>query len=150
VTGQERREQYEQVQNGKREQAMRGAPIGSAAPAQLQREHDEDRSTDNGSHAIDRTGEPERPWQDRNRHQKKAIDEDLPRRFSPSGSMGTRAWAYSSMRLSDSAQKWGGVHRKTIKNKMNGSRPISPVAAAQPIIGGSAPAAPPITMFCGV
>ena len=25
-----------------------------------------------------------------------------------------------------------------------------PVAAAQPIIGGSAPAAPPITMFCGV
>ena len=25
-----------------------------------------------------------------------------------------------------------------------------PVAAAQPITGGSAPAAPPITMFCGV
>ncbi len=27
---------------------------------------------------------------------------------------------------------------------------ILPVAAAQPIIGGSAPAAPPMTMFCGV
>ena len=26
----------------------------------------------------------------------------------------------------------------------------SPVTAAQPIIGGKAPAAPPITMFCGV
>ena len=26
----------------------------------------------------------------------------------------------------------------------------SPVAAAQPITGGKAPAAPPITMFCGV
>ena len=26
----------------------------------------------------------------------------------------------------------------------------SPVAAAQPTIGGSAPAAPPMTMFCGV
>ena len=26
----------------------------------------------------------------------------------------------------------------------------SPVMAAQPIIGGKAPAAPPITMFCGV
>ena len=26
----------------------------------------------------------------------------------------------------------------------------APVAAAQPIIGGKAPAAPPITMFCGV
>jgi hypothetical protein len=25
-----------------------------------------------------------------------------------------------------------------------------PVAATQPIIGGKAPAAPPITMFCGV
>jgi len=25
-----------------------------------------------------------------------------------------------------------------------------PVAAAQPIIGGTAPAAPPMTMFCGV
>ena len=25
-----------------------------------------------------------------------------------------------------------------------------PVAAAQPIIGGNAPAAPPITIFCGV
>src|SRR5215204_4685515 len=28
--------------------------------------------------------------------------------------------------------------------------PMPPVAAAQPIIGGNAPAAPPITMFCGV
>ena len=27
---------------------------------------------------------------------------------------------------------------------------MPPVAAAQPIIGGKAPAAPPITMFCGV
>jgi hypothetical protein len=26
----------------------------------------------------------------------------------------------------------------------------SPVTAAQPIIGGKAPEAPPITMFCGV
>jgi hypothetical protein len=26
----------------------------------------------------------------------------------------------------------------------------SPVAAAQPITGGRAPAAPPMTMFCGV
>ena len=27
---------------------------------------------------------------------------------------------------------------------------MPPVATAQPIIGGKAPAAPPITMFCGV
>ncbi len=30
------------------------------------------------------------------------------------------------------------------------SSDIVPVAAAQPIIGGKAPAAPPMTMFCGV
>ena len=29
-------------------------------------------------------------------------------------------------------------------------RSSPPVTAAQPIIGGKAPAAPPITMFCGV
>ncbi len=33
---------------------------------------------------------------------------------------------------------------------MNDSRLTAPVAAAQPIIGGTAPAAPPMTMFCGV
>ena len=31
-----------------------------------------------------------------------------------------------------------------------GSTATSPVAAAQPISGGNAPAAPPMTMFCGV
>ena len=30
------------------------------------------------------------------------------------------------------------------------ARLTSPVTAAQPIIGGNAPAAPPMTMFCGV
>ncbi len=37
---------------------------------------------------------------------------------------------------------------------MRNSRMLSmltePVTAAQPIMGGKAPAAPPITMFCGV
>ena len=28
--------------------------------------------------------------------------------------------------------------------------PMLPVTAAQPITGGNAPAAPPMTMFCGV
>ena len=31
-----------------------------------------------------------------------------------------------------------------------GSTEIEPVTAAQPITGGNAPAAPPMTMFCGV
>jgi hypothetical protein len=35
-------------------------------------------------------------------------------------------------------------------NSSIGTRVTSPVAAAQPITGGNAPAAPPMTMFCGV
>ena len=39
---------------------------------------------------------------------------------------------------------------KMIRNSTTLSMPTEPVAAAQPIIGGKAPAAPPMTMFCGV
>ena len=35
-------------------------------------------------------------------------------------------------------------------NNISGTRSTEPVTAAQPITGGNAPAAPPITMFCGV
>ena len=51
---------------------------------------------------------------------------------------------------SASAQKCGGVHMKVRANISQGSIDIDPVAATQPITGGNAPAAPPITMFCGV
>jgi hypothetical protein len=51
---------------------------------------------------------------------------------------------------SDSAQKCGGVQRKTIPNGYSASGARPPVAAAQPTSGGTAPAAPPMTMFCGV
>ena len=37
-----------------------------------------------------------------------------------------------------------------IANSSTGSALISPVAATQPISGGNAPAAPPMTMFCAV
>ena len=40
--------------------------------------------------------------------------------------------------------------RKIIKNKIIGSTEILPVAIVHPITGGNAPAAPPITIFCGV
>ena len=39
---------------------------------------------------------------------------------------------------------------KISANMNSDSTETPPVAAAQPIIGGKAPAAPPITMFCGV
>ena len=37
-----------------------------------------------------------------------------------------------------------------IRNISTGSIETEPVTAAQPITGGNAPAAPPMTMFCGV
>src|SRR6266852_4763499 len=57
------------------------------------------------------------------------------------GSIGRPARAYSPARLSDSAQKWGGVHKKMIRNRMSGSTPMRPVAATQPITGGKPAAA---------
>ena len=39
---------------------------------------------------------------------------------------------------------------KMIRNSAIDSTLTAPVTAAQPIIGGNAPAAPPMTMFCGV
>ena len=64
--------------------------------------------------------------------------------------MGTPTLAYSSFISSDSAQKCGGVQKKTIANRYSGMPASSPVTAAQPTSGGIAPAAPPMTMFCGV
>ena len=47
--------------------------------------------------------------------------------------------------------KSGGVaKKKMIKKNVIGSNDKELVAIAQPITGGNAPAAPPITMFCGV
>ena len=40
-------------------------------------------------------------------------------------------------------------HTKIIKNKIIGSIETLSVAIAHPITGGRAPAAPPITIFCG-
>ena len=51
---------------------------------------------------------------------------------------------------SASAQKCGGVQKKISANIRIDSTEIPPVAQAQPIMGGKAPAAPPMTMFCGV
>jgi hypothetical protein len=49
-----------------------------------------------------------------------------------------------------SAQKCGGVHAKMIRNSSSACGSTLLVMAAQPSTGGAAPAAPPITMFCGV
>src|SRR5580765_6976211 len=51
---------------------------------------------------------------------------------------------------SASAQKCGGVQKKTMRKRKSAGSVRFPVAAAQPTTGGTAPAAPPITMFCGV
>src|SRR5262245_59958694 len=77
AAGQERREQHEQVENRKREQAMCRPSIGLAAPGQLQGEHNECRTAHGGGRAIDCAGEAERPRQQRRGDQHNAVDEDL-------------------------------------------------------------------------
>ena len=64
--------------------------------------------------------------------------------------MGILALEYSVSLYKANAQKWGGVQMKIKTNKMIGKVLTSPVAHAQPITGGKAPAAPPITIFWGV
>ena len=66
------------------------------------------------------------------------------------GNIGIFAFRYSSEEWSDNDQKWGGVHIKTIKNSNIGSNEMEGVTDTHPIIGGNAPAAPPITIFCAV
>ena len=43
----------------------------------------------------------------------------------------------------------GGVHRKIRTNRTTAGQPTVPVTAAHPTRTGTAPAAPPMTMFCG-
>src|SRR3954462_11757930 len=59
-------------------------------------------------------------------------------------------FAYSAFISRPSAQKCGGVQKKTIANRYTAVPSSPPVTAAQPTSGGLAPAAPPHTMFCHV
>src|SRR6266540_5186238 len=63
---------------------MSSLPVGLTAPAQLEREHNENGSADRRCDAIDRAGKADYPRKQRNRSQENAIDEDLPRRCGPS------------------------------------------------------------------
>ena len=49
-----------------------------------------------------------------------------------------------------SAQKCGGVQKKTTPKRTTAGQASEPVTAAQPISTGMQPAAPPQTMFCRV
>src|SRR5215472_9007224 len=77
LAGKESREQHKQVQDGKREDAMRRGSIGSVAPNQFQCERNECRAADCSGSAIDCAGKSKRPWQQRNREQYYAVGQDL-------------------------------------------------------------------------
>ena len=132
---------------------MSRATIGAAAPAQLNCEQKEKRAADRDDHAIDRARKPERPGQLRSENKEAAVDQDLPRRRSSSrnnrqhGNAGTGIVIAAIERESP---KWGGVQRKMMRKSTRDSSPTYPAAAAHPITGGRAPAAPPITMFWDV
>ena len=63
------------------------------------------------------------------------------------GSIGILTLEYSTSLYIANAQKCGGVQTKIIRKSIKGSIEISPVTQDQPITGGNAPAAPPITML---
>src|ERR1700704_903090 len=119
---------------------MRGPAIGMLASVELPREPDQDHPADGRRQAIDRAGKAEPPGQQRNRQKNDAINEDLPRRRGPSDNNREHGEAGPAI----------FVRTMMIRNRTSGASSMSPVAAAQPITGGSAPAAPPMTMFWGV
>jgi hypothetical protein len=133
---------------------MRSSPISPPAPAQPGSERDEDRSADNGGRTIDRPRKPENVREHGRRDQKHAVGKDFSRRRGASANNGQHWHARTRIIVRASEQqrpkKCGGVHKKMITNRMSGSIPMAPVAAVQPITGGRAPAAPPMTMFWGV
>src|SRR5262249_50251111 len=75
LVDQQRGKQHKQVQNRTPKQTMGGASIGLATPDQSERELNEPRSADDGNRAIDCAGKPQRPRQQRNRHQQHAVDQ---------------------------------------------------------------------------
>src|ERR1043166_7249724 len=77
AVGPKQREEHEQIDDRESEQAVSSPRIGRTAPAQPQREPDEDRSAGDGGHAVEGAGKPERPRQQRNRQQQNAVDQDL-------------------------------------------------------------------------
>src|SRR6266540_2273497 len=66
TVSQKGRKQHEQVGDGEYKEAMSSAPISLAAPIQLDRQRNENRSADNSGCAIDCAGKPERPRERRN------------------------------------------------------------------------------------
>ena len=154
MVDQEGRKQHEQIGDGEHEQPVSSAAIGSNAPVQLECEQQGKaprRSRRSRHRSSLQTRAPRaapRPEPGgRCRSGSAALLQPVPRQPAASA----RLHAHSrQLRLSARAQKWGGVQRKIMRNSASGSSPISPVAAAHPITGGSAPAAPPMTMFCGV
>src|ERR1700676_3542134 len=81
---------------------------------------------------------------------KKRIERRVRASPATTGSIGTFAAEYCLLSSNASAQKCGGVQKKTIAKSTHASGLSEPVAAAQPTRGGKAPAAPPMTMFCAV
>src|SRR5215475_2932897 len=84
VIDRERRKQREQIEDGRQEQPVSVATIGSSAFVQLKCEQEEKSTADCGDRAIDRACKPELPGQLRSENKQAAVDQDLPRRCSPS------------------------------------------------------------------
>jgi hypothetical protein len=150
VVDQESRKQHEQIEDGKQEQPVSRGTNGSGAHVQLQREQKEQSPTDRDGRAINRACKSEPPRQLRSQSKEAAVDQDLLRCCSPScdnRQPGDAGPGIVIGAVEREGPEMGRCPKEDYKSR-RGSRPACPVAAAHPITGGSAPAAPPMTMFC--
>ena len=103
--------------------------------------------------AVDRAGQAERPRRDRRRGHRQAVEEDLaarvldPRDHRQHRDPGGGIIGADEQRQRPEMRR--GPQEDDREQEQRQSADL-PVAAAQPISGGKAPAAPPMTMFCGV
>ena len=90
----------------------------------------------------------------RQRHQQRGVDDDLLAGLVGAGDHRQHRHAGALVVAGAVERQRPEVRRRPHEDDEEQQRrsrgSTEPVAAAQPIIGGKAPAAPPMTMFCGV
>ena len=111
--------------------------------------------SNSGGQAIDQAGEADQPGRQGQRHQQQRVEHDLPPRLPRARDHRQHRHAGALVigigEQSASAQKCGGVQKKMMANSSSGTRVDrrrSPPPSRSP--AERRPAAPPMTMFCGV
>jgi hypothetical protein len=146
--------EHEQVKNRKRKQAGSRALFGVIASAQLHCKQYHRRAGHACSRAVDCSSKSECAGQDRNRHQQDAVNENLPLCFGGT-SHNRQHWdAGTGVFASTTERQRPEMRGRPQEDDQEENERFHPNAAGgrnpTSITGGKAPAAPPMTIFCGV